>query len=372
MTRVSARRALVIEPIAVGHYLEYAAYVIAALKARQYEVVVATSEEGKRRLVEEFGVEPSTEFVQLSQEGSTDVKRCVALARYHDCTWVLVPSGDQFAYRIARSLWWPRDIALTVLLLRSPVLSPRVWWRDSLKRIALWVTQQRFGVTVLHLAGPGAVPRNNLRVVHDISRWQRTDDSVAHLDVLLESGRFWYAILGLLDTRKNIASVMRALTGPASPQYGLLLAGPTNSKALEECYEAWAKFEEAGGSVVLLGRRLEEYELDYLVDAVNCVVCAHATEGPSGIMLKAMAAGQRVVAAGALSLQRDAKAFEGCVWSQLSSVDLAAGLAQATLVPRPRRQPFGSPESFGGEFLDTKVLESDGGRTVGGSWRLDR
>lgn len=352
MIETRAPRSLVVETTPDGHYLEYASYLVKGLHERQREPVVLTSAAGWARLTHELDVPQTTAKIIVETEGELPPATILNFAVQAECTQVLVPSGDRFAYRLARLARWPSDIPVRLLLLRSPRVSPRVWWRDVLKRCALRLLEFRHPVVVLHLAGPGIESEGGFPVVHDVARWSRGDRRSYEALPSLDPVRFWFAVLGLLDERKNIAAIADALTlsGSAST-FGLVLAGNSTPGALEACDQALRCFERAGGAVSILQRRLTDGEMDHLVESVDCVVCAHSNEGPSGIMLKAAAAGTRVVAAGADSLRTDSRVLDGASWVPLTETALASAFVDAKQRPRPAPEVFGSPTSFAREFI---------------------
>jgi hypothetical protein len=236
--------------------------------------------------------------------------------------------------------------------MRSPWLSPRRPTRDAVKKLLITCAARRPGVHVLHLAGMRAGADAGLSVVHDPPRWIRphgVPDELSELQV--DGRRTWFLVAGLINERKNIPVIARALSGELAVSSGLVIAGRITTSALTEANRDLDEYERRGGRLVVINRFLDEQELDYLVDVVDCVVCAHSNEGPSGILLKAVAAGQRSVVAGARSLRREQADLDGCEWSELLEVDLARSFANVLYRSRPLPVESGMGSTFAREFL---------------------
>lgn len=353
MTRLN----IILEPDSAGHHMEYVDYLARHLLGLGEKVILVTSDialtdPGLQALTCQdlpgFGLE-------VLRRSSPEFRKPLALAAHIGGIGghrVLVPNGDRLVLRLGATRHWPETLELRALLVRSPWLSPRAPLRDAVKRLLITRAERLPAVHVLHLAG--ICPRDDvgLKVVHDQPRWVQPDGAPAGLSELdLDSQRMWFGVAGLINERKNIPLIARALSMGQADRTGVVIAGRVTETAMTEAGSDLAEYERRGGRLVVINRFLDERELDYLVDAVDCVVCAHSNEGPSGILLKALAAGQRSVVAGAESLRRDQSCLDGCEWSALREADLARALTNASHRPRPMPMEARPDSSFAKEFL---------------------
>lgn len=347
--------AVIVESQVDGHHWEYVDYLSRAILAGRGQLTVMTSAaaldtESVPAWCQELGVQ--LDVVDHARSRVADPKWLSQWALDRGIATVLAPSGDRLIYRIGAGGGWEPGITLRALLMRSPWVSPRSRTRDSVKKALISRATKHMSVTALHLAGPGTAPPRGAKLVRDVSRWSRREPSPAGVAQLeLGEARFWFAVLGVIDARKDVATVAEALRDPRLEGAGLLIAGtladPHEPRLLEQVHE----LRNANVPVRIVDRRLGEDELDAIVDLVSCVVCPHKNEGPSGIALKAAAAGQRSVLAGAMSLQRDAAVLSGACWSELTAPALALAFLHAMTVPRPPASPTSSPTQFAAEFL---------------------
>jgi hypothetical protein len=335
---------LIVEPEAAGHHMEYVEYLSRYLLQRDLTVTLLTSDAA----IEDpgFGTFTSANDPRVSVEvrprdasvfrAPMDLAR---LAQSLETKRVLAPSGDHLVLRIGAGFGWLDNVELRALLMRSPWFSPRVPARDVLKKALIRRASRRSGVHVLHLVGAHDDRGTRLHTVQDPSRWQKPNEVPEQLrSVELDDSRVWFGVLGLIDERKNIPLILSALEQREPQETGLVLAGRVDPRALHQAAAELTRFESLGGRVVVINRFLAEPELDYLVDAVHCVICAHSNEGPSGILLKAAAAGQRSIAAGARSLRREAEMLDACEWVPLRVAELGDAFERA--VTRPRSHPL--------------------------------
>jgi hypothetical protein len=158
------------------------------------------------------------------------------------------------------------------------------------------------------------------------------------------STRYWFGVVGALSERKNIPVVASALALLNSEDVGLVLAGKANVS--EEATQNWCSpYTRAGGTVLRINSSLPDSEFDALIAALDCVVVAHSNEGPSGILGKAAAAGTRVLAAGARSLQTDlSRAPELGTWTKLAAIEMSSAMASSVTRPRPPARPARSDQ----------------------------
>jgi glycosyltransferase involved in cell wall biosynthesis len=156
----------------------------------------------------------------------------------------------------------------------------------------------------------------------------------------LGGDRYWFAVLGVIDARKNLDLVLDALLAARPPATGLCLAGRLDAAARAALHSRRTALATADVELVVVEDPLTNAEFDAFVRAVDCVVVAHSNEGSSGVLAKAASAGTRIVAAGARSLRRDCAALpDSSEWSELRPEPLARALVRARSAPRPRPVP---------------------------------
>ncbi|MGH3411735.1 MAG: hypothetical protein ACRDPH_01470 [Marmoricola sp.] len=211
-------------------------------------------------------------------------------------------------------------------VLRSPLWRGRSVWRDVRDPVGLERT-------------PGDVDR----VRRDLGM---TDD------------RYWFGIIGMINTSKNVPTVADALcrlcsSAPAHERpYGLVLAGHIADQMRQDVDAAVQRLKEAGIEVVLADRFLGREEFDAMIGAVDCFVVAYSRDAPSGTFVKAVASGCRVVAAGAKTLRDDAATVPGVAsWTELEPAALAEALAAASRLPRPTPVPLAGEAEFARRLL---------------------
>ena len=258
------------------------------------------------------------------------VRIVAALQARHPGSDVLVSEGDKFliaALAMRAAVDWRR---LHVLIMRVPRRSrqARPLVQDLAKAAAMGLAR-RLGadVRVLEQATP-------VRSDYRWGSWRSVPDPV---DVALGAAlppelaglapdRQWIGVLGHISPRKNLDLVLEAASLVGAASSGVLVAGRVESGEWERCADAAARFEAAGGQVRVLDRLLDDAELDACVGRVDTVVLAHSSEGPSGILGKAVALGTPVVVAGAETLRREVNRLDAGTWAPLRAPDVAAAV----------------------------------------------
>ncbi len=351
---------LIVEPSFAGHRLEYVDYLTRGALERGSAPKLLTTQETFEVLSENWGEEFKSRFTKIliadkSDRVFTSPRKMHDLALESNVFSVLVPAADGLIYKLGALGGWGGDIELHALLIRSPWVSPRNPARDILKKILVSRAAAMKSVNILHLRGIAPARNESIATVRDCSRWSRQIDPPLSLEVKLDADRFWYAIFGEIDSRKNIDLVLRALSSGDGLATGLLLAGKVDPRELTKAGEAIKEYQQFGGQIRILNRYLSEVELDWLVSQIDCVVCAHSNEGPSGIALKAAHAGQRLLTAGAKSLLEETRYIPDSIWVDLNKFDLARGLSLIRETERPKSVKAGSPESFASDFLGQEL-----------------
>jgi glycosyltransferase involved in cell wall biosynthesis len=172
--------------------------------------------------------------------------------------------------------------------------------------------------------------------------------------VLLE-GYFWFGVVGKIGQRKNLPIVAAAVAALDRANVALVVAGQIDEGILQEATPHLDRIREAGGRVEIIDRLLTESEMDQMIMELDCVVLAHSNDGPSGILGKAVAAGTRIVAAGASTLRADCRHIgAGAEWVTMTERLLSEALARAILKPRPQSSLLASPAEFTAGLLGGK------------------
>lgn len=166
----------------------------------------------------------------------------------------------------------------------------------------------------------------------------------------LDPERTWFGVVGHITARKNLPLVVRALAQlKDAGRCGLLVAGRIDPSLRGQVDEAIATFRRTGGVVEIADRLLEQAELDRAIRDVDAVVIAHSSEGPSGIVGKALALGTWIVAAGAESLRDDIADRPGVgEWTSLRADTLASAFTRVLQrsTQATTRQEMAGPEDF--------------------------
>lgn len=236
----------------------------------------------------------------------------------------VVPDGDRLARRLALPPRWKGPGTLAALVLREKSQARSLLGREIVVNIVKasmyrWADRQP-GVSVVLLKTAFWKGRAHLVTAHDPVTMSATPSSIAQVraEIGLDTGRHWFAVLGMIDERKNLPLVARSLAGVEGHSVGLLVAGTCSESALLDAEEALGALRSGGASVLIVNRMLGETELDSLVAGVDTVVMAHSNEGSSGLFGKAAAAGTRIVAAGPKTLKEDIDAHPQLgVWAPL-------------------------------------------------------
>jgi hypothetical protein len=339
-------RVLIWAPNPSGHRLFYARLLAEGALARGHEVVI--------------GMLPSIEFDKFAAIHLVALDRKIVFRPVANASrsallgatsttgaeLVLAPDGDALARQLLISGRWNSLAQLIVLIMRPSGQHShlgRALVGSFVKATARGILGMFHRVTVLTLSSamggnskPGTAP--------DPVSFSATQDSAEQFRVLHQMGRerYWYAVVGALDARKNIDLVATALH-ELGAEAGLLLAGVMSPEAESRSRTALAELSGAGVALVRINRLLTDEEIDSAVLAADCVFLAHSNEGSSGILGKAAVAGTRVIAAGARSLKIDADSTPGiCEWVPLNVQALAFAAKSGLRRPNPPSAELGS------------------------------
>lgn len=343
-----------------GHRLSYVSLLAAAAAASGDHVILATSENAAA----------SQEWsVHIGAEGSG--RECKILANYSidaigrlsnelDIDHVVVPDGDSFAYKFSRGHRWIGHGTISALVMREKGQSSRLPGLAFLKTVAKGLMLQvanfrpRVQIRVLKSAtwrGYSALP-----ISRDPVSLMRPDQGNSSADLrMLLVGYFWFGVIGKIGQRKNLPLVAAAVAALDRADVALVVAGQIDEGILQESKPHLDRIREAGGRIEIIDRLLSELEIDQIITELDCVVLAHSNEGPSGILGKAVAAGTRIVAAGASTLRTDCRHIGGSAeWVKLTEQHLSTALARAISKPPPSASRPSSPEEFTSGLLGNK------------------
>ncbi|MFD1506964.1 glycosyltransferase family 4 protein [Georgenia yuyongxinii] len=343
-------RVLIVEPDVTGHRLLYVRLLAEAAQAAGHEVHLALAP-GARRSVE-FGLQLAGVDAPIHESARWSHDEVAALSRRLLTDRVLVPDGDRFAQRLALRPRWAGSGDLALLIMRPfphPGLAARA--RGALKGALLRRAGRMRRAHLAVLSSPFSPPPGwrGVAVAIDPVLLEGTPGDVAAVRrrVGLRADCYWFAVLGVIDARKNLDLVLDALLTARPPATGVCLAGSIDAAARAALDSRRGALTAAGIELVVVEARLSNAEFDALVRAVDCVVVAHSNEGASGVLAKAATAGTRIAAAGARSLRRDCTALAvSSEWSELRVDALAGTLARARDAARPHPVPPADLASF--------------------------
>lgn len=325
---------VIVEPNGDGHRLSYVADLARCALRSSYRVTLVVPDGAPEAEIHLAGLDETCEIV--AHPGRQSLSK---LSRRLGSDVLVVPDGDRVAVSIGlrlsiRRAWMGRGSIRILLMrwghdLREPSLMSRA--RQFAKRVAIRRASRLDGVALVALASAsGADTGEGLLLAPDPVRVSADTLEIARLRAEWDStdGRPVVAVVGALDRRKNIPTVLDALDIADRRDIVLVIAGRIETGVLEEITPKIAALRTLGQVIVVTNRNLSDIELDATVAAADYVVLAHSNEGPSGILGKAMALGTGIIAAGAESLQRDVAKLGRDLdsWCSLSPEDLALAL----------------------------------------------
>lgn len=358
------RRVAIVESNHTGHRLYFVRLLVEEAERRGDEVLVLLS--GDATASDEYElhlrrVEGLFEVHTLAR--GTREPRLAALrriARDLRTDLVVVPDGDRVARSMALSRRWSGPGSLTVLVLREKSQSKDSAGKELLTNVIKsaiyrWADRGRNARVVL-LKTALWRGTSRLATANDPVTMTATAASIGALrtELGLDTSRHWFAVLGVVDERKNLPLVARSLAALKGRDIGLVVAGQCSPSVLSAAEEGLTALRSTGAPVVLVNRMLSDLELDSIVGAVDTVVMAHSNEGSSGLFGKAAAAGTRIVAAGSKTLRDDINAFpELGQWSRLDDSEMTAAFARSLGSASVRVPRTPGTASFTTPLLDT-------------------
>ena len=348
---------LILERIHSGHRLYYVRILATAAHERGSKVTIVLGKGGAESEEARLHLSTLPESIGIREEIGADLTTAARLSHQLKADVTVVPDGDWLLKPLVKARRWRGTGALSLLVMREPNAGPGRTLSSSIKRSG----------KLLAMRWVASLSRVRLSVLKSATWTGSSEFNVAHDPVTLTTtrgkaaatvqewgvtpNRYWFSVLGAVNSRKNLPLVVEALSQIGSSELGLFVGGACDPGELRAAQPWIQEFEARGGRVAIVDRLLSDDELDAAVLAVSCIVIAHSNEGPSGLFGKAAAAGTRIVAAGAQSLKGEAISRPRlATWSALAAPPLSEALAAAALSSRPE------PEILAGTTLFTDAL----------------
>src|SRR5262249_27677629 len=155
--------------------------------------------------------------------------------------------------------------------------------RRVIRKTILLAASARPRVRVTVLRSAWSAPKPFTRTVGDPISMSVSPQERAQFRAAggLDLNKYWFAVIGAVDERKNADLVAKAVLEQPSRDVGLLVAGKIHTSVRRSLEELIPQFSHAGIDLTLDDRLLTDAELDRYVVACDCLVLAHANEGPS-------------------------------------------------------------------------------------------
>lgn len=344
---------LIVEKNTSGHRLYYVRLLAAEAHRRGDQVIVALLSTQADTLEVAVHLSKLPADIRILYVEDLSLESVTRLSNDLDAAVTVVPDGDLFAIDLGRRGRWSGHGMLSILVMREiaqPSPMPGLQYLKSQIRLFFFRRASRLPfVTITLLKAIAWNGRTEFPTAIDPVTMAASDCDARSLreEWMLDTDRYWFAILGAISERKNPRLVAEALSGLPPQRVGFLLAGTCENSTMTDMKVSLDRLRATGVKVVVVDRLLEELELDSAVRAIDCVVLAHSNEGSSGLFGKAVAAGTRVVAAGARSLQRDCAVMSsGSAWVTLDVPSLSGALSLAMASARPNPEFELSVENF--------------------------
>lgn len=331
---------LIVEPHSRGHHLHYVRFLVEHCRRRGDYVVILTTRDAIESTEWRVHLAKHDPTVILQPPHEFRLRDISAKAAALGAGIAILPDADGYLSDVLRG-GWTGPGRLTLLVMRGEVQPgpPLAWLRPAktlVKRALVWGADQRKRVQVYVLRSPLVPRRGPLRwvpePVHISCSAQETQALRESLD--RSDGRYWLGVYGDITERKNLDLIVDAIRD--MPDIGLLTAGPVDAGVARAIAPHLEEFLENGGLAVQIGGPLSDAEFDCAISAVDCVIAAHSNEGPSSVVLKAVASGRRLVLAGANSLRQDAQQLgDQATWTPLDVDALRHAIRQARMSPEP-------------------------------------
>lgn len=334
------RVVLIVEPHSRGHRLHYVRFLIEGCHANLDRVVILTTKSAVESAEWRVHLEHHTPSVITQPAHAFGLDDIAHAAASLGADVTIVPDADGYVSQVLLRGWSGPGM-LTMLIMRGEVQPgpPFAWLRPAktlVKRTLIWGADRRRNVRMYVLRSPLIPRRGPLHWLPEPVQLSCSPEQVETVRRQLDrdEGRYWIGVFGDITARKNLELITEAIL--EMPNVGLLTAGPVDPEVSAAVSPLLEEFVSNGGMVRQIGGPLTDSEFDSAISAVDCVVAAHTNEGPSSVVLKAVASGRRLVLAGAESLRRDAARLPGqAVWTPLDARALRDAIEHARRAPEP-------------------------------------
>lgn len=324
-----------------GHRWNYVELLAREALAAGVGVHLATTAQGNAEMLSVAGSAPQ---LPVSILGDASLRSLAAEAERLGVQRVVIPDADRYALRLAVPGSWPSRLELRLLVMRehaqprsNPLITTGV---EHLRRTLFALATRRSNVRLYYLAS--ALAEIDSRHVPDPVTLE-ADDSPP---VDLEQDRFWFAVLGALDERKNVPVVIQAMELLGDEAVGLVLAGRMAPEVARQVASSAGKAPRH-----IIDARLTDGELDALVKAVDCLVLLYSNSAPSGMVAKAAAAGTRVILPDTPAYRKDSERLgDGSATCHIDPA--SAAHAMRSMLARPAMAPL----PLGSELFVTRLM----------------
>jgi hypothetical protein len=339
---VSNEKVLIVESSTSGHRLYYVKLLAQSAVDRGADVSILLPRDA--RLTGEFGLflQPLEEFVTVFEADDMGLNEIEHTSNLVEATKTVIADADLWVPALLRRGGWRGSGTMSLLIMRASTQPGRFAGidliRTAAKRLLMLSLSLLPGVNLRVLRSAMWTGRSLFKEARDPTTLSTTatsiDDVRRHLQI--DPATKWVAVIGAISDRKNLSLVAASLASLNRNDVGLLVAGKCKPGTLEIAEPYFDAFRKSGGTIITEDRLLNDIELDSIVGIAHCVAIAHSNEGPSGLFGKAAASGTFVVAAGAKTLQQDAKNIPSIAsWVPLEVPQLARAFARTLDLPKP-------------------------------------
>lgn len=331
-----------------GHRLDYVHYIIEGHNSQSDEVpiLLTTPLVVESQKWQSYEKKSATPWVFGNINSLIDVASTLAEMNSKK---LIIPDGDKWLLEAIRLRLRKKIPETRILLLRTnfqPFKRVKSNLRTAVKLGLVAFCSLVPGLKVFRLVPPGQA----------ISRSRDLEDPVQVTTSLLQhkalgvtqlqNGRDTFAIVGAIDSRKNVEALLEALPMSNRP-LNVLLAGRFSPEYLEQLNPQIEMLRGNALEIVVVNRLLTEQELDSFIALADCVVTAHTNNASSGIALKALALGTPVLAAGSKALRKLIRRYsKNSYWVPLTVDSLARAIDSQIFTKEAGTANMPNPSSF--------------------------
>lgn len=351
---------MVLETSLSGHRPVYVREIVAEAVRREIAVVLATTHEvlDDPGFTDHFG--PLAESIALATvAGGISASGLQRLAADSGCDLVIVPDALKYGLPLLFGVTRKYPM-LRILIMNDPRWHaghrPLASLVAGAKLLGLLASAARPGVELLWLRPQGTKPSR--RVVIDPLLLEASIEEVEieasrmRAVLQMDPSVFWFGVVGVLDSRKNIPMVAEALeliASESTQKVGLALLGPWASESARQSAERC--LSDPAFPLVQRDRPMTNHEMNVAVAALDCVVMAYSTNAPNSTTAKAAALGVRVAAAGSQTFRRFARVLTGSEGATLEVEGLALEMRASMRRDAPPARELTGAEGLTGPLL---------------------